>query len=229
MNKDTTLILLTLNEIEGLTALFDLIPFSEFPEHFAIDGGSSDGTVEFLREKGINVLFQEKKGRGEAFKMGVKSANTKFLIFFSPDGNEDPGDILRINEKLLSGFDLVIASRFMKGGFNEEDIHLFKPRAWMNNIFTLLANLLFNRRIYIHDAINGFRGIRRDAFIELGITAERFSVEYQMTIRAMKKGMKICEIPTFEGQRLGGESKAKSIPVGLEHIRTLIEEIRGGL
>ena len=45
------LVILTFNEIDGLKELWGKIPFSEFDECFAVDGGSTDGTLEFLTEK----------------------------------------------------------------------------------------------------------------------------------------------------------------------------------
>ena len=39
----SSLVILTLNEIEGVTALFDQIPFHAVDEYFVVDGGSTDG------------------------------------------------------------------------------------------------------------------------------------------------------------------------------------------
>ena len=49
-----------------------------------------------------------------------------------------------------------------------------------------------------------------------------------MTIRALKLKMKIAEIPTMEGNRIGGESGSKAIPTGIKFIKCLIREIRIG-
>jgi hypothetical protein len=49
-----------------------------------------------------------------------------------------------------------------------------------------------------------------------------------MSIRAMKLGLKVVEIPTVEGQRIGGVSTAKSIPTGLLFLRFLLKEIMNG-
>ena len=60
------LVLLTLNEIAGLRVLFDRIPFDCVDETFCVDGGSTDGTREFYREREFRVLDQTSSGRGEA-------------------------------------------------------------------------------------------------------------------------------------------------------------------
>ena len=225
----SSLIILTLNEIEGVRTLYDRIPFDAVDECFVVDGGSIDGTVEFFREKGIKVVPQEIKGRGEAFRIAVKRAEGDHLIFFSPDGNEDPDDIPKLLELLAMGYDIAIASRFLSGSQNEEDDLRFPWRAWANRAFTFIANIIWNtNRNYITDTINGYRAIKKEAFNKLNISAPGFVIEYQMSIRAMKLGLKVVEIPTVEGQRIGGVSTAKSIPTGLLFLRFLLKEIMNG-
>ncbi len=225
----SSLIILTLNEIEGVRTLYDRIPFDAADECFVVDGGSIDGTVEFFREKGIKVVPQEIKGRGEAFQIAVREAKGDHLIFFSPDGNEDPGDIPKLLELLAMGYDIAIASRFLPDSQNEEDDLRFPWRAWANRAFTFIANIIWNaNRNYITDTINGYRAIKKEAFNKLNISAPGFVIEYQMSIRAMKLGLKVVEIPTVEGQRIGGVSTAKSIPTGLLFLRFLLKEIMNG-
>lgn len=221
----STLVILTLNEIEGIKAIYKKIPVFSVDEVLVVDGGSIDGTVEFFKKQGLKVIIQTLKGRGEAFRVARKEAKGDYLIFFSPDGNEDPDDIPRLIKKLEEGNDMVIASRFMKGSRNEEDDILFPWRAWANRAFTFLANILWNRKQYITDTINGYRATTKDAFDKMKIDAPGFVIEYQMSIRSMRLGLKVCEIPTYEGERIGGESKAKSICTGLIFLRFLIREI----
>jgi len=224
------LVLLTLNEIKGLSALFNKIPINEFDEVFAVDGGSNDGTIDFFRNKNIKIVSQSSKGRGEAFRLASENSNSDVLIFFSPDGNENPADIINIKKQFVlnENIDMCIASRMMKGAYNEEDDNVIKPRKWANNMFNLLANIFFNRNLfnsYITDSINGFRAIKRSSFNKLNTDATGFTIEYQMTIRAMKNKYLIVEIPTIEGHRIGGISKAKSIPTGLRFLYCLFKEI----
>lgn len=218
-----TLVLLTLNEIEGCKALYSRIPFSAAEECLVVDGGSRDGTVEFFQERGIKVVPQEKKGRGEAFRIAVERATGENIVFFSPDGNEDSNDIPKLFSLLEEGYDMAIASRFMNGARNEEDDLYLPWRAWANRSFTFLANTLWGGSI--SDTINGYRGIKKSAFKKINADAEGFAIEYQMSIRAMKLGLRVAEIPTIEGHRIGGESTAQSIPTGLRFLRFLIKEI----
>lgn len=223
--RDAAIVLLTLNEIEGLRTLWDQIPVHLFRETVAVDGGSNDGTREFLTEKGIPILDQNIPGRGVAFRVAADACRAERLIFYSPDGNEDPADIERLDDLILGGSRLAIASRFAPGAVNEEDTGFFRPRAWVNQSLTRLANTLFNDGAQVTDTINGFRALRRQDLLDLETTVKRFPIEYQISIRAMSRGWPISEVATNEGQRMGGESKALSWPVGKDHLKVLLTEL----
>ena len=59
--KQISLCLIIKNEIDGCKHDIPLLSLNKFDEIFAIDGGSTDGTIEFLREKKIKVFKQKKK------------------------------------------------------------------------------------------------------------------------------------------------------------------------
>lgn len=229
MRLSRALVLLTYNEIEALPKLFDRIPASAADEFFVVDGGSKDGTVEYLKSKGVKVLGQPRRGRGCAFRVALDAAASEVLCFYSPDGNEDPDDIPKLFAKLEEGgYDLVVASRMSRGARNEEDAHWWRPRKWVNLAFTFLANALWNRGPYLTDTINGFRVIRADAFRRLDCRVDGFVIEYLMSIRAMKLGLRIGEIATVENPRLGGQSTAHSWPTGWEFLKRLLVEAAAG-
>tara|TARA_X000000950_G_C13887866_1_gene649613 strand:- start:1622 stop:2335 length:714 start_codon:yes stop_codon:yes gene_type:complete len=195
---------------------------------FIIDASSSDGSVQYYKKNKIEFYTQKEKGRGnaiiEAFKIKKK---TDALIFFSPDGNEDIKDV-PIIIRLLKKKDLVIGTRMIEGAQNEEDKQILKFRKWANNIFNLFANLFFNQKNFITDSINGYRGIKRKTFYKLKCDEKKYAIEYQMTIRAMKKKLKICEFPTIENDRIAGITQAPSIETGITFIRCLLKEILVG-
>ena len=220
------LCLLTLNEKESLEIMFPQIPSpgenSGFDEIYAIDGGSTDGTLEFFKEKNITCLSQKNKGRGDAMLTAFNQINADAWIFFSPDGNEDPKDLSEFKKYFQEDYDLVIASRMMKGAKNEEDDNLFRPRKWANIFFNVLANVLFKRKgVWIYDTINGYRGVLKKAVNVMNLTARDYTIEYQMTIKAFKNRLRIKEFPTHEGLRVAGETGAPSIPTGLRFLKRL--------
>lgn len=225
------LCLLTYNERPCLEQIFPLIPApsldSGFDQLVAIDGGSTDGTLDYYREHGVQVIGQSRRGRGDAFLLAFDQVDVDAYLFFSPDGNEDIQDLPKFKPLLENGADLVIASRMMKGAVNEEDIHFLKPRKWANNALNLLANALFRKSgPFVTDSINGYRALTRRAAQDLKLDALDYTIEYQMTIRALKKRMAIVEFPTREGQRVAGVTGASSFPTGVRFVRTLSRELQ---
>lgn len=223
-----SLVILTFNEIVGLRSLFDKIPLDTVYEAFAVDGGSQDGTLEFFAEKNFVVHRQVNKGRGDAFKVAFEKAQGDVILFFSPDGNEDPADIPKFLQLLNEGFDIVIGTRMVKGAHNEEDEQFFKWRKWANNTFTLMANLTWNRKKYVTDTINGFRAITKQAWKELALDGPGYTIEFQSSIRAFKLGLKIAEFPTYEGSRIDGREGSPSIKTGMAFLKMYFSELFRG-
>lgn len=220
------LVILTRNEIQGVTAVVPKIPRSAVDEIFAVDGQSKDGTKEFLEGQGIRVLTQEKMGRGEAFRLAAEKTTSDALIFYSPDGNEDPADIPTFRTHLERGADIVIASRMMRGAHNEEDGKLIPLRKWVNQLFTLCINLLWNRSDrYVTDTINGFRAVTVGAFRRLAPDGSGYTIEFQSSIRAMKQGLRVVEFPTHESARIG-PGGSPSFATGVAFIKCLLREMR---
>lgn len=223
-----SLVLLTFNEIEGLGIIFDKIPLNAVDEVLAIDGGSTDGTLEFFEQHKVPVFVQQIKGRGEAFRLAYEKTIGDALLFFSPDGNEDPKDIVKFRPLFEEGNDHVIATRMVKAAHNEEDEHLFKWRKWANNIFNLMANLTWNRKQYVTDTINGYRAITRKAWKILALDGSGYTIEYQSSIRSFKKGLKIAEFPTYESPRIDGKNGSPCIATGLAFLKLYFSEIKRG-
>ncbi len=221
----TSLVILTLNEVEGLRAVFDKIPRDSVDEILGIDGGSTDGTVEFLQGRGVRVVRQQGKGRGSAMILGGQLASGDAAIFFSPDGNEDPRDIPKIVGRLNEGYDLVIASRFMPGAQSDDSDDPLRIRRLGDNVFTVLVNRLW-KGPKVTDSINGYRGVRRSVMERLNLDATYYEIEMQMTIRCKKLGYRITEIPTIEFPRAEGtKTKSKTWKMGLFFARAIIREL----
>ena len=220
------IVIMIRNEIQGITQLFNQIPFDKFDEVIVIDGMSSDGSVEFLEKKGLNVINQTINGRGQAFRDAFNNTDSDALLFYGPDGNENPADI----ERFILEFEnnnnagMVIARRVGPGSTNKEDCKLLKPRKWVNIAFNVMANFLWNRNSYVYDTINGFRAITRKTWDAIEIDANGYTVEYQSTIRCFKQNIKIVEFPTTELQRIGSKKGAPAFHTGIAFIKLFLSE-----
>ncbi len=218
----SSLIILTRNELEGLKWILPKVPLDTFDEVLAVDGRSTDGSLEYLHSKGIRVVQQQRLGRGNAMIEGVEHTSGAAIAFLSSDGNEDPAIISELLHQ-LNEFDIAIASRFTEGGSSDDSDDPLLIRKFGNKFFTFLVNLLW--RANVTDSINGLRSIRRSAWDRLKIDSPYHEAEFQMTIRAAKLGMRIKEVPTIEGLRIGGKRYASTRKMAWTFWKFFLKEI----
>ncbi len=224
-----TLVLIVRNEETGLRTMLPKIDMTVFDRVIAVDGNSTDGTCAVLAKHGIETFVQTAPGLGQAMIEGRREVRTGALVFFHPDGNEDPADLPRMADLLASGQPFVVASRMISGAWNEEDDLTFKWRKWANQGLAVLANMLFghsgNRTT---DITNGFRGISCEAFDRMQLTSTDLTMDYQMVIRALKLGITITEFPTREGHRIAGDTTFPSWSTGVTELKMAWRELRMG-
>ena len=205
----TAIFVLTLDEIDGVNVIMPQVKKEWAEQIVFVDGGSTDGTVEKAKELGFDVIHQHNKGEGNAHRLGVEQTKSDYVMFFSPDGNDLPGDIPKLIQKTKEGHDVVHISRFGKKSQSDD-------AGWIdtfgNNMFTFLVNSFFGSRYT--DALNGFRIIKRSIFEELKTVCEPLGIEQEITIRCAKKRYPIYEIDSREPKRIGGERKMRPLQVG---------------
>lgn len=220
------LCLLTWNEIEGCKHDVPMIDRSKFEQVYCIDGGSTDGTVEYLTEQGIEVYPQTGKGLNQACKDGVDNCRCDAFVFFHPKGSVPVEDAYKFRAYYEQGYEFVVASRMMKESKNEEDSKLLKPRKWFVLALGLAARILFKKEgNTVRDALHGFRGMTVEAFKKCNISDMSPSVDIEMVCRSYKLRIKRIEFPTTESARIAGETHFKAFATGKKLLRYLVWEI----
>ena len=116
-----SLIIFTMNEVDGMKAIMPKINKDWYDELIIVDGGSTDGTIEFAQKEGYYIFVQEEKGAGAAFKEALRKATGDIVITFSPDGNSLPEKIPEIVVKIKEGYDVVTVSRYLCGAKSYDD------------------------------------------------------------------------------------------------------------
>ncbi|MCR5280092.1 MAG: glycosyltransferase [Lachnospiraceae bacterium] len=223
------LILITWNEIEGCKHDVPLIDRDRFDEIFCIDGGSTDGTVEYLESQGIKVYRQSAKGLNQACKDGCDHCTSDAFVFFHPKGSIPVEDTYRFRDYFEKGYRFVVASRMMKGAHNEEDDKLLKPRKWFVLGLGLVAKVLFKKEgNTVWDTLHGFRGMTVEAFKSCDISDMSPSIDIEMVCRSYKLKISRIEFPTTELPRLSGESHFKAWATGKKLIKYVFYEIKRG-
>lgn len=214
-----TLLAPTLNEIEAVRVVLPKIKKEWVDEIIVIDGGSTDGTVEYCQNNGYLVHRQKGRGYGNGMRDGYSVAQGDIVIEFPPDGNSPPERIPDIIKKINEGYDFVVASRYKAGAKSYDDDLL---TAVGNKIFTFLVNLLFGANYT--DVLIGFRAYRRESFSKLKMTAAGLDWSVQMPIQFAKVGFKIAEIPVDEPKRIGGQRKMSPFKTGWKILKIIIKE-----
>lgn len=209
------LCLLTWNEIDGVKHDIPLIDCSQFDQVYCIDGGSTDGTVEFLQEHGITVFPQTCKGLNQACIDGVNHCECDAFVFYHPKGTIPVEDLYKFRPLFVRGYEFVVGSRMMKGAHNEEDDRILRPRKWFVLGTGLLGKIFFKREgNTVWDTLHGFRGMTKAAFLKLNISDFSCSIDIEMVCRSYKYRIPRIEFPTSEGARIGGETHFKAFSTG---------------
>lgn len=211
MKTTVTLFIPIKNEVDGLKAIMPKINPDWVDEIFILDGGSTDGSKEFLLNAGYRVVDQKSKGVKGAFWEAFEMVKGDVIIPFSPDGNSIPEDIPKLIDKMNEGFDIVIASRYLGAARSHDDDFV---SALANRVLTGLINLLF--RTKYTDAIGMYKAFRKKHLYELGIDKHKNEhSEIMLPARGARYGLKITEISSAEPRRLGPQgSRAHPGPFG---------------
>lgn len=213
-----SLIIIALNEIDSIKVILPRINKDWCHEVIIVDGGSTDGTIEFCRKLDFFVLTQKKKGIIAGIKEGIDAATGDVVITFTPDGNMIPEKIPELIEKMKQGYDMVTVSRYFDGAKSYDDTLVSGFGNWM---FTFLVNLLFRTRYT--DVMGFYRAYKKDLIKRLGMDIS-FSIDTQLCIRCAKYNLKVAEIGGDEPKRIGGKSYRSIIRHGYIELTTIIDE-----
>jgi glycosyltransferase involved in cell wall biosynthesis len=163
-------------------------------EIIIVDGGSFDGTQELLaieaRQPGTRVLHEpQRKGRGHAIKLGLAEARGEIVIFQDADLELDPADYPALIEPLEAGrCDVVFGSRFLNG----RPLMTFL-QYWGNRVINLAVNLLYGTRLT--DVETCYQVFRRPAVQGMRLESQHFAFTVELTVKLIKRGYRILEIP----------------------------------
>ncbi|MDD4910419.1 MAG: glycosyltransferase family 2 protein [Candidatus Omnitrophica bacterium] len=228
----TTLLVLTLNEIDGMKQIMPQIKREWVDEIFVVDGRSTDGTAEYAMKNGYSVIVQKKPGIRNAYIEALGRITGDVIIPFSPDGNCKPEVIPQLVKKMEEGYDMVIASRYLKDARSYDDSLITSFGNWM---FTSLINVLHGGKYT--DAMNMFRAFKKELIRDLELDRdENYSREEALfhtkicimpllSVRAAKRKLRITEIPADEPRRLWGKRKLQIVRWGSAYLTQVLKEV----
>jgi len=209
-----------LNEAENLVHVLPRIP-KNVHEVILVDGFSTDETVQVAQEllPNLRVVYQEGPGKGAALRTGFSAATGDIIVMLDADGSTNPAEIPAFVGALQAGADFAKGSRFLQGG-GTADMPFY--RRWGNKAFVMLVRLFFGGSYT--DLCYGYNAFWRDVLPYLSLNGNGFEIETMMNVRALRVGLKISEVPSFEAERVHGVGRLKTIPDGWRVLKTIFKE-----
>ena len=176
-----------------------------------VNDGSSDGTARILGilPAAITVTHPINLGYGAAVQTGMLYAVREgydFLALMDADGQHVPSQLRLLLDELVTGWDMVIGSRFA----GDADVYTvpFFRRAGIR-FFSFLAHLLGG--IEVRDVTSGFQAMRRNVFEFLSTEYPTHSPDAEVIVMLGRKRFRVTEVPTSVRERQGGTSMYSNI------------------
>jgi dolichol-phosphate mannosyltransferase len=203
-----SLIVPTYNESENIAELVNRIEKSLEYVNFEIvivDDSSPDGTdkiAETLNSKYGNVRVSRRSGKlglGSAILHGFDQANANVLAVMDADMQHPPDILPNMYSKILAGNDLVIASRYIRGG----GIKNWKVgRIIYSRVAIMLAHIFLPNSRHVEDVMSGCFMIRRNILKDTNLDPIGFKILLEILVRC--KINRVIEVPyTFTDRRNG--------------------------
>jgi len=171
------------------------------------------------------LVIQESDGLGKAVLEGLPHTTGDIIVTMDGDFSHDPKDLLKLVEK-INGHDIVIGSRFLSGGRNEDELY----RKFISFSFTKIASSILN--LNIKDSMSGFVAVKKYVYENLNLNPIGYKINMEIMFKAKKRNYKICEVPITFHKRRAGKTKAGASFLGLkEGVRALryVFELKLGL
>lgn len=191
-------------------------------EIIVVDDHSTDGTIELMTKKSLSSnrvkFFQNPppKGLSRSILFGLRQARGQIIVGMDADFNHDPKIITQLISKLRSEkLDLVIASRFIKGGGMDDKLRFF-----LTKLFNLFLRFFF--AFPTTDNASGYYVVKSSVLRKMPL--DRIFVGYgeyhlRLVYLANKMNFKLGELPVFYRKRQYGVSKSKLLQMCFSYLK----------
>ncbi len=212
-----TVIVPTLNEEENIEPLIRSIFESMGVEDVSIiivDDNSTDRTHEIIRGlidefKNMRLIVRtDVRGLGSAVRRGAMEARPGPVVVMDADLSHNPKNLPDMFQKLKEGFDVVVGSRYVKGG---RIVGWPGSRIAMSKGATIMARVLL--QVSVHDPMSGFVACRSGELLAKGIEVADYKFLLEMLAR--NRSLRVTEVPIIFQDRVRGKSKLDEITMML--------------
>lgn len=186
-----------------------------------VDDGSDDGTKDVVQKYGHLVVSNMiNRGGGAALRLGydiLKNTSTRICITMDADGQHRPEQIENLVSPIIKDeYDVVIGSRIL--GTREKDNPV---RAAGVHIFGAIISSLLGKRIT--DPSSGFRAFEMNKIKNIALHEDQYHTS-ELIIEAVKKGLRVIEVPvTILKRKYGKSKKGRNLKYGFHFAKTIIK------
>ena len=212
----------TLNEAGNIREALDTIEKKlAYPKEIIIvDGNSTDGTLEIVKDSKCRLIIEPRRGYGLALRTGMKHAKGDVVVMVDGDGTYEIEQINNLIEKMTeTDAEMCMATR------------MYDPNKAMgfmnfvgNKLITFCFNMLYKQNL--SDSQSGFRAISLSAIEKVDFHETDMPFATEMLIKFAKKGFKMVEVPTSYRVRKYGKTKLKPFNAGIEILATMLKGLR---
>lgn len=223
--KKLSIIIPVFNEGKTIEEIIKRVTKAPTPQYekeiIVVDDGSNDGTEKILKnlaEKFHFIFLQHSKnfGKGSAIKTALKKATGDFILIQDADLEYDPSDYQNLLSALNQNFPIVYGSRNLGKAKRGYFLYFLGGR-----LLTALLNTMFGSNLT--DVTTCYKLFRSDILKKIDLRANGFEFCEEVTIKILKSGYSIKEIPIHYYPRKFSEGKKIRFFHGLIGIWTIIK------
>jgi glycosyltransferase involved in cell wall biosynthesis len=199
MKSKVSVIIPAFNEESSIGLVLNDLPADTLHEIIVVDNASTDNTANVARKSGARVVEEKQKGYGSACLRGIAELNQPdIVVFLDGDYSDYPEEITELIQPILRGEqDFVLGSRMI---LPESSSALLPQARYGNRLAVFLMRIFFHHR---YTDLGPFRAIRYESLKQIGMQDENFGWTVEMQIKAVKKRLRILEIPVRYRERVG--------------------------
>ena len=218
LNKTITVILPTYNEKDNIIELIKEIDkyIPEQKEILVVDDNSPDGTSQAVQEliavgniPGLSLKTRTKdRGLTKSIQEGISLSKGEIVIWLDCDFSHPPKMIPLLLQKIETGYDIAVCSRYIPGGQAKKDIGDASESLLvitLSNILNYLTRMLLFWNFT--DYTSGFIAIRKSVLQNIPLRGDYGEYFMDMITRAILRDHKYIEIPFTNEPRKHGETK----------------------